>query len=197
MRRIIIAIPYTSIIVQTAGILKNIFGEENVLEHHSNFNPGEIINEEARDKAMLATENWDYPVIVTTNVQLFESMFSNRPSACRKLHNIVDSVIILDFLFTTASQPVLSGTIKGANPKAIIDGIEHVSEIIPEEYALHDRLRRVKLVIDNTGKTYDEMAAELAKHDKVLCIVKNTRSSVKPGKGLYCISTTLNERAVM
>lgn len=197
MRRIIIAIPYTSIIVQTAGILKNIFGEENVLEHHSNFNPDEIINEEARDKAMLATENWDYPVIVTTNVQLFESMFSNRPSACRKLHNIVDSVIILDFLFTTASQPVLSGTIKGANPKAIIDGIEHVSEIIPEEYALHDRLRRVKLVIDNTGKTYDEMAAELAKHDKVLCIVKNTRSSVKPGKGLYCISTTLNERAVM
>ena len=155
MRRIIIAIPYTSIIVQTAGILKNIFGEENVLEHHSNFNPDEIINEEARDKAMLATENWDYPVIV------------------------------------------LSGTIKGANPKAIIDGIEHVSEIIPEEYALHDRLRRVKLVIDNTGKTYDEMAAELAKHDKVLCIVKNTRSSVKPGKGLYCISTTLNERAVM
>ena len=88
MRRIIIAIPYTSIIVQTAGILKNIFGEENILEHHSNFNPDEIINEEARDKAMLATENWDYPVIVTTNVQLFESMFSNRPSACRKLHNI-------------------------------------------------------------------------------------------------------------
>ena len=205
MRRIIIAIPYTSIIVQTAGILKNIFGEENVLEHHSNFNPDEIIDEETRDKAMLATENWDYPVIVTTNVQLFESMFSNRPSACRKLHNIVDSVIILDelqtlptdflqpivdamkayhklfgvsFLFTTASQPVLSGTIKGTNPKAIIDGIEHVSEIIPEEYALHDRLRRVKLVIDNTGKTYDEMAAELAKHDKVLCIV-NTRKDAK------------------
>ena len=205
MRRIIIAIPYTSIIVQTAGILKNIFGEENVLEHHSNFNPDEIIDEEVREKAMLATENWDYPVIVTTNVQLFESMFSNRPSACRKLHNIVDSIIILDelqtlltdflqpivdamkayhklfgvsFLFTTASQPVLSGTIEGTNPKAVIDGIEHISEIIPEEYALHDRLRRVKLVIDNTGKTYDEMAAELAKHDKVLCIV-NTRKDAK------------------
>ena len=96
MRRIIIAIPYTSIIVQTAGLLKTIFGEENVLEHHSNFNPDEIADEEAREKAKLATENWDYPIVVTTNVQLFESMFSNRPSACRKLHNIVNSVLILD-----------------------------------------------------------------------------------------------------
>lgn len=205
MRRIIIAIPYTSIIVQTAGILKSIFGEENVLEHHSGFNPEEIIDEEVREKAILAAENWDYPIIVTTNVQLFESMFSNRPSVCRKLHNIVESVIILDevqtlptdflqpvvdamkayhklfgvsFLFTTASQPVLSGTIEGTNPRARIDGIEHISEIIPEEYALHDRLRRVKLVIDNTGKTYDDIAAEIASHDKVLCIV-NTRKDAK------------------
>lgn len=205
MRRIIIAIPYTSIIVQTAGVLKSIFGEKNVLEHHSGFNPEEIIDEEVREKAILAAENWDYPIIVTTNVQLFESMFSNRPSVCRKLHNIVDSVIILDevqtlptdflqpivdamkayhklfgvsFLFTTASQPVLSGTIEGTNPNAGIEGIEHVDEIIPEDYALHDRLRRVNLVIDNVGKTYDEMAAELTKHDKVLCIV-NTRKDAK------------------
>ncbi|MDE6807418.1 MAG: CRISPR-associated endonuclease Cas3'', partial [Prevotella sp.] len=96
MNRIIIAIPYTSIIVQTAGLLKEIFGEENVLEHHSNFNPDDIENEKVREKAKLATENWDYPVIVTTNVQFFESMFSNRPSDCRKLHNIVNSVVILD-----------------------------------------------------------------------------------------------------
>lgn len=70
MNRIIIAIPYTSIIVQTAGLLKKIFGEENVLEHHSNFNPDDITDEEKREKAKLATENWDYPIIVTTNVQL-------------------------------------------------------------------------------------------------------------------------------
>ena len=71
MNRIIIAIPYTSIIVQTAGLLKEIFGEENVLEHHSNFDPDDIKDEENREKAKLATENWDYPIIVTTNVQLF------------------------------------------------------------------------------------------------------------------------------
>lgn len=205
MDRIIIAIPYTSIIVQTAGLLKEIFGEENVLEHHSNFNPDEMKDEEVREKAKLATENWDYPIIVTTNVQLFESMFSNRPSDCRKLHNIVNSVLILDevqtlptdflqpivdalkayqkmfgvsVLFTTASQPVLSGLIEGANYKANFEGIDHITEIIPDEFALHDRLRRVKLVIDNTGKTYDEIAAEVAKYNRVLCIV-NTRKDAK------------------
>lgn len=140
MKRIIIAIPYTSIIVQTASILKQIFGEENVLEHHSNFDPSSIKDSRLRHKAKLATENWDYPIIVTTNVQLLESMFSNRPSDCRKLHNIVNSIIILDevqtlpsdflqpivdamkayhnmfgisVLFTTASQPILSGIIEG------------------------------------------------------------------------------------
>ena len=205
MNRIIIAIPYTSIIVQTAGLLKEIFGEENVLEHHSNFDPDDIKDEENREKAKLATENWDYPIIVTTNVQLFESMFSNRPSDCRKFHNIVNSVIILDevqtlptdflqpivdamkayqkmfgvsILFTTASQPVLSGLIEGANPKVGFKGIEHIMEIIPTEFALHDKLRRVKLEIDNTGKTYDEIAAKVSEHDKVLCIV-NTRKDAK------------------
>lgn len=208
MNRIIIAIPYTSIIVQTAGLLKKIFGEENVLEHHSNFNPDDIKNEEVREKAKLATENWDYPIIVTTNVQLFESMFSNRPSDCRKLHNIVNSVIILDevqtlptdflqpivdamkayqkmfgvsILFTTASQPVLSGLIEGANPKVGFKGIEHIMEIIPTEFALHDKLRRVKLEIDNTGKTYDEIAAKVSEYDKVLCIV----NTCKDAKELY------------
>lgn len=205
MNRIIIAIPYTSIIVQTAGLLKEIFGEENVLEHHSNFNPDEIKDQEAREKVKLATENWDYPIIVTTNVQLFESMFSNRPSDCRKLHNIVNSVIILDevqtlptdflqpivdamkayqkmfgvsVLFTTASQPVLSGLIEGTNPKAGFEGIEHIMEIIPAEFALHDKLRRVKLEIDNEGKTYDEIAAKVSEYNKVLCIV-NTRKDAK------------------
>ena len=85
-QRIIIAIPYTSIITQTAATLKGIFGEENVLEHHSEFNDESIDNDELKQTLKLASENWDYPIIVTTNVQLFESMFSNRTSKCRKLH---------------------------------------------------------------------------------------------------------------
>lgn len=205
MKRIIIAIPYTSIIVQTASILKQIFGEEAVLEHHSNFDPQSLTSKDMQHKAKLATENWDYPIVVTTNVQLFESMFSNKPSDCRKLHNIVNSVIILDevqtlptdflqpivdalksyqrmfgisALFTTASQPVLSGLIDGCNPKAAFQGIDHITEIIPKEYALHDKLRRVRLEIDDTGSTYDEIAERLSRHDRVLCIV-NTRNDAR------------------
>lgn len=205
MKRIIIAIPYTSIIVQTASILKQIFGEEAVLEHHSNFDPQSIQGKEMQHKAKLATENWDYPIVVTTNVQLFESMFSNKPSDCRKLHNIVNSVIILDevqtlptdylqpivdalksyqrmfgisVLFTTASQPVLSGLIEGCNPKAAFQGIDNITEIIPKEYVLHDKLRRVRLEIVNAGSTFDEIANRLSRHDKVLCIV-NTRNDAR------------------
>lgn len=205
MKRIIIAIPYTSIIVQTAAILKSIFGENNVLEHHSNFDPQSIKDTAIRHKAKLATENWDYPIVVTTNVQFFESMFSNKPSDCRKLHNIVNSVIILDevqtlppdylqpivdalksyqnmfgvsVLFTTASQPLLNGLIEGCNPQAAFHGIDNIIEIIPKEYALHNRLRRVNLEIDDTGSTYDEIADRISRHEKVLCIV-NTRSDAR------------------
>lgn len=205
LRRIIIAIPYTSIIVQTASLLKRIFGEENVLEHHSSFDPSSIQKDCLRQKALLATENWDYPIVVTTNVQLFESMFSNRPSICRKLHNIASSVILLDevqtlptgflqpivdalktyrhlfgisVLFTTASQPILSGEIRGCHPQASFPAIDHIREIIPPDLRLQDRLRRVRLEIDDRGKSYDEVAGLLVRHPRVLCIV-NTRRDAK------------------
>ena len=205
LHRIIIAIPYTSIIVQTAATLKRIFGEENVLEHHSNVNPEDIKDKELHERLQLATENWDYPIIVTTNVQLFESLFSNKRSVCRKLHNIAKSVIILDevqtlplgfyrpivhtldtlkrvfgssILFTTASQPILSGRIEGTNPMVSFDALQSVHEIIPQEAQLHDKLRRVELQFMDGAKSYDEIAEELAKHPKVLCIV-NTRRDAK------------------
>lgn len=205
LHRIIIAIPYTSIIVQTAATLKAIFGEENVLEHHSNVNTDNIKNREQRERMQLATENWDYPIIVTTNVQLFESLFSNKRSDCRKLHNVVKSVLILDevqtlpmdfykpivhtldtlcrifgvsVLFTTASLPVLTGRIEGSNPNVGFEALASVHEIIPAEAKLHDKLRRVELKIDETPKSYDEIATELAKHQRVLCIV-NTRRDAK------------------
>lgn len=203
LHRIIIAIPYTSIIVQTAQILKGIFGDENVLEHHSAVDVDTMDDEEKTQWAM-ATENWDYPIVVTTNVQLFESMFSNRASACRKLHNIVGSVVILDevqtlpmdylapivsalrtyqkmfhvsILLTTASQPVLSGDIEGCNPQAKVKGLDSITEIIPADFRLQDRLRRVQLEIDNTPHTYDEVAAQITTHKRVLCIVNTRRDA--------------------
>ena len=204
LKRVIIAIPYTSIITQTAAVLRNIFGDENVLEHHSNVNPTEEEGEITK-KLKLATENWDYPIIVTTNVQLFESLFSNKPSDCRKLHNIVNSVLILDevqtlpidflqpivdtldtlkrvfnvsILFTTASQPVLSGRIEGVNPLVSFEALPQIQEIIPQGTNLHDRLRRVKLEIDDTPQSYDDIAEKIAQHSRVLCIV-NTRKDAK------------------
>ena len=168
LHRIIIAIPYTSIIVQTAATLKEILGEKNVLEHHSNFDSDTVKDEQMKNRLQLATENWDYPIVVTTNVQLFESLFSNRRSDCRKLHNIARSVIVLDevqtlplgfykpivhtldtlrrifgasILFTTASQPVLHGKIEGANPMASFEALSHIHEIIPKNAQLHNKLR--------------------------------------------------------
>ncbi|WP_237155129.1 CRISPR-associated helicase Cas3' [Oryzibacter oryziterrae] len=94
--RIIYAIPFTSVIDQTAGIFKDLFGEEVALEHHSAIDDEKIRNRSSRDKLKLAMEDWAAPIVVTTTVQLFESLFSARPSRCRKLHNIANSVIILD-----------------------------------------------------------------------------------------------------
>lgn len=208
-KRIVIAIPYTSIIVQTAQTLRGIFGVENVLEHHSNVSYESLCDKEDKDEdklaqqMKLATENWDYPIIVTTNVQLFESMYSNRPTPCRKLHNLCNSVLILDevqtlptdylqpivnalktyqrqfgmsVLFTTASQPVLEGKHQGTLPHVTLDGINKITEIIPKEYDLHNKLRRVNLHFDESQSSYEEIAERMSQYNRVLCIV-NTRKA--------------------
>lgn len=203
LNRIIIAIPYTSIITQTASVLRNIFGEENVLEHHSNVNV-EDNEDRLTDKIKLAAENWDCPIVVTTNVQLFESLFSNQPSKCRKLHNIVKSVLILDevqtlptqflrpivdtlnslkrifstsILFTTASQPVLVGKIQGNNNE--FEALPKIKEIIPSSANLHQRFRRVVLSFDKECTSYDEIVNRLINHDRVLCIVNTRRDALE------------------
>ena len=96
MRRIIYAIPFTSVIDQTAEIFRDLFGDDVVLEHHSAIDEEKTKTRSSREKLRLAMEDWAAPVVVTTTVQLFESLFSARPSRCRKLHNIAGSVIVLD-----------------------------------------------------------------------------------------------------
>lgn len=193
-KRIIVAIPYTSIIEQTAEIFKSVFGDDQIIEHHSNLDP-----EKENAKNRIACENWDAPIIVTTNVQLFESLLGNRTSVCRKLHNIVNSVIILDeaqmiptqylkpilsvlkglvnyfgvtVLLMSATQPALKGKI-GSEPN-IIDGLENVREIIDDPDTLSKNFKRVDYIIPkdlNQPKSWEQIAEELTKHNQVLCIV--------------------------
>lgn len=92
--RIIYVIPYTAIIDQTAKEFKNIFGESSILEHHSSVVLEESMHEETPKH--LATENWDAPIVLTTNVQFFDSLFSNKRGKCRKIHNVANSIIVFD-----------------------------------------------------------------------------------------------------
>lgn len=205
-RRIIIAIPFTSIIVQTAQTLRDIFGSQNVIEHHS------AVDENSNTSSALACENWDAPIIVTTNVQLFESMFSNHPSKCRKLHALCDSVVILDetqslpltflqpivdsmksyvklfgtsFLFCTASQPVLEGRRKGLG-LATFDGLDTgtVRPLTDAGMRLHDKLRRVRLQFIPDALSVSDLCDMISSHDRVLCIVNTRRRAAEVFGGL-------------
>ncbi|MCP5496090.1 MAG: CRISPR-associated helicase Cas3' [Leptospiraceae bacterium] len=108
LKRIIVVLPFLSIIDQTAKIFKEIFGRDFVLEHHSNFQFKEDENDENNYSYLkLATENWDFPIIVTTNVQFLESIFSNKSSKLRKLHNICNSIVIFDEVQTFPKNMIL------------------------------------------------------------------------------------------
>ena len=198
--RVIVAVPYTSIIEQTVDVYRGIFGQEAVLEHHSASK--EPDTEDARQEmaqARLATQNWDAPLIVTTTVQLFESLFANRPSRCRKLHNIVGSVIILDEVQTlplnllkpilsvlqelvdryrvtivlcTATQPALEGQsryLEGFAPGSVQD-------IIPPQQAREHfvSLSRVTYSIPEEPWSWEKLAQDIQQQDQALVIL-NTR----------------------
>lgn len=179
-RRVIYVIPYTSILEQTAGVFREIFGDF-VLEHHSN-----LASERDTERSRVASENWDSPIVLTTNVQFFESLFASRTSSCRKLHNIAQSVVILDevqllppafldpirqvirllsrdygvtFVLSTATQPALD--------------LENVYELMPSPEDLCQRLERVSVTwpSSDTPRSWEAIAQELAENERVLCIV--------------------------
>lgn len=194
-RRIIYVIPYTSIIEQTAGIFQSIFGP-NVVEHHSNLD-----SEKETAKSRLATENWDAPVIVTTNVQFFESLFASRTFSCRKLHSIINSVVVLDeaqllnpeflqpildtinlltqhycvtFVLSTATQPALQSR-EGFG--WTFKGLDNVREIMTDPDALYRDLERATVTMPedfHARRKWEDLAVELTAHDSVLAVV-NTR----------------------
>lgn len=200
-RRIIYVIPFTSIIEQNAKVFKDTFEEyaDAVIEHHSAFDATKLPNNNAKDTLKQAMESWDAPVIVTTAVQFFESLFSDKPSQCRKLHNIAGSVIILDeaqtlplhllrptmaaidelvrnykcsVVLCTATQPALD------KEKGFVNGFENVREIAPKHapsgQTLFEALKRVD--IKPVGvKTDDELLQELTAREQVLVIVNNRR----------------------
>ena len=217
MQRVIYVIPYTSIIDQNAQVFRDILGSGNVLEHHSGvqFDLSDGAPVEGVRKA-LATENWDMPVVVTTAVQLFESVYAARSSQCRKLHNLANSVIIFDeaqmlplphlrpcvaamaslaeqfhstVVLCTATQPSLDDLLRTYAPSC------PVTELCPQTAALYDRFRRV--TFRQAGTLTDEALAEqLSEQRQVLCIVNSRKAAqslyaLLPQEGSYHLSTLM------
>ncbi|MBK9026932.1 CRISPR-associated helicase Cas3 [Candidatus Propionivibrio aalborgensis] len=198
-RRIIYVIPYTSIIEQTADVFCGVFDGIDpapVIEHHSNL---EAENETA--KSRIASENWDAPIVVTTNVQFFESLYAARPSRCRKLHNIANSVVILDeaqllppehlapildtlrqliahygvtVVLSTATQPELHKTRTDASGRVQLQGLGEARELAPDPGRLYKELHRVNVTLPTSPeqrRSWEDIAGELSGLERVLCIV--------------------------
>ncbi|SUX23177.1 Superfamily II helicase [Cardiobacterium valvarum] len=199
LRRIIYVIPFTSIIERNAAEFRKAFAplDEAVLEHHSTFDDSKLKDQDSKDKLRRASENWDAPVVVTTAVQFFESLFADRSARCRKLHNIAGSVIILDeaqmlppdfllpimqtikelaqnyrcsIVMCTATQPAVQVA------DGFYRGFENVREIAPEPAALFVQLRRT--TAQYIGQQSDaDLLAKLAEHPQMLVIVNNRRQA--------------------
>lgn len=201
--RIIYVIPFTSIVDQTASVFRDALGDDDaILEHHSAFDDEKLMPRSNKDedfgiaKLRLAAQNWDRPIVVTTAVQFFESLFANRPSRCRKLHNISRSVVVLDeaqtlpikllrpclavlrelargygssIVLCTATQPAVT-RLAGLRVPEALDGVR---EIISEGRGLFGRLRRVR--VERGGTLGDEELIECLKSVNQGLVIVNTR----------------------
>lgn len=206
LRRVIVVIPYLSIIEQNAAEYRRILGNDVVLENHSSVKPRPDADEEEKDALELAAENWDSPVVITTSVQFIESLFSARPSRCRKLHRIAHSVVIFDevqtmpshllqpifsvfrelarqygvsFVFSSATQPAF------LKSTSLSDGFTpgEMRPIIDDPDQLFRSLRRVNYHLPRDGETLDwpELANRMAapENRQSLCVVNLTKHAVE------------------
>jgi CRISPR-associated endonuclease/helicase Cas3 len=206
MRRVIYVIPFTSVVEQTADVFRAALKDDDaVLEHHSAFDAETFFkNRNDRDdegaqgelKLRQAAENWDRPVIVTTAVQFFESLFSHRPSACRKLHAVAGSVVVLDeaqtlplhvlrpclaaiqelarsyhtsLVLCTATQPAVH------KENGFKDGLRDARELAPDVSELFEKLHRVTVTRLPEPLGDNDLTQRLADAPSALCIVNNRR----------------------
>lgn len=220
-RRIIYVAPFNAIIEQTASEFRKALGNPDaVLEHHSSFDPMSLEDEKHQRGAMMAAQNWDRPVVVTTAVQFFESLFANRTSKCRKLHNIANSVIILDeaqslpilfmrpclaaiqelcraygcsIVLCTATQPAVLDVDGLEIPEALPR--EKVRELAPDPEQLHHELKRVD--IHNAGRVGNQELCNRIRGRQALVIVNNKTHArdlydqMRGGEGVFHLTTNM------
>ena len=211
-RRVIYVIPFTSIIEQNAKVFRDMLGFGTVLEHHCNFIP-----DDSDWETRLASENWEAPIVVTTNVQFFNSFYANKPSKCRKLHNVADSIIIFDevqaipveklkpclevikelslnyrvtSVLCTATQPVIEFS------EQFKVGLKNVREIIQDVPALFAALKRTEEIFIGTLREQD-VAKQLLEHEQVLCIVNTRQQALDIFKDLPENNTNIHLSALM
>lgn len=222
LRRIIVVIPYLSIIEQNAAEYRRVLDPERrgaVLECHSAAKPDTPSASEDLLPLDLVTENWDAPIVVTTSVQFLESLFAASPSRARKLHNIADSVVLFDevqtlpthlltpvlsvfrelaarcgvsFVFSSATQPAFRKS------PSLPDGFasDELHEIVPDPASVYRTLRRVDYVFEPDALTWDELADELRIEKQCLCIVNLTRHAHELWKRLSSKPTSPEERPI-
>lgn len=213
-KRVIFVIPYTSIIDQTVEVFSDIFGTENVLAHHSRVEYND--EDEDMNSKRLASENWDAPIVVTTNVQFFESFFANRTSKCRKLHNVANSVLIFDetqmlpqkllipsinviselvmnyrcsAVLCTATQPALG--------RFLPEGLR-INEIVRDADELYNFFKRVSF--SRIGVQTDlDLANIICENQQILCVV-NTKAQAHnlfmllKTEGAFHLSTNMHAK---
>ncbi len=213
-RRVIYVIPYNTIIEQNAKVFEDILGPENVLRH-----TGDVAfdgDDEASVNKRNSVENWDYPLIVTSSVRFFESLFANRPSHCRKLHNISDSVLIFDeaqmiplpylvpcvrAMKTLVSQYGCSAVLATATQSSLEDFFHPLPmrEITQNPRELYTALRRATIRVIDERLSDEALAGRLAGHERVLCVVGTRRAAQelytlckrREPEGTYHLSTTM------